>query len=140
MSAPRSRPSGHVDGHRAVLRALAVAVHQPAGPWADDAGHAALQAVVLLVLGVGEEDVAVVDRPLDVEDLDLAEPALPAPAVVHHVRAAGLQGLEHGHVAGHRGLQPEPWDTDPERLGGEPAAGAEGLEPQVRGPSGRPGP
>src|SRR3954451_1516355 len=117
MSAPRSRPSGHVDRHRAVLRALAVAVHQPAGAWADDAGHAALEPVVLLVLGVGEEDVAVVDRALDVEDLDLAEPAFPAPAVVHHVRAAGLQGLEHGHVAGHRGLQTEAWSRSTAPLG-----------------------
>src|SRR3954469_19306633 len=139
MSAPRSGPSGHVDRHRAVLRVPLTAT--PGRARADDARDAALQPVVLLVLGVAEEDVAVVDRALHVEHLDLAQPALAAAAVVHHVRATRLQRLEHRHVAGHRGLQPEPRDADAERLRGEAAAAAEGLEPQLRRtpPGARPG-
>ena len=71
------------------------------------------------MLVVAEEDVAVVDRALHVEDPDLAQAALAATAVVHHVRAACLERLEHRHVACHGRLQAEARDAHAERFGCE---------------------
>src|SRR3954468_6853764 len=116
--------SGDVDGHGGLL---AVGAGQATGAGTDPPGDAGLQAVAGLVLRVAEEDVPVVDHTLDTEDLDLAEAALPAAAVEHHVRAACLERLEHRDVVRHESLQPEPRNADREGLGREAAAAAEGL-------------
>src|SRR3954466_9533229 len=111
--------SGDVDSHGGLLT---VGAGQATGAGTDHPGDAGLQAAAGLVLRVAEEDVPVVDDALDTEDLDLAETALAAAAVEHHVRATGLERLEHRDVVRHERLQPEPGDAHREGLRCEAAA------------------
>src|SRR3954466_8845277 len=129
---PAGVTSGDVDGHGGLLT---VGAGQATGAGTDHPGDAGLQAVAGLVLRVAEEDVPVVDDTLDTEDLDLAETALAAAAVEHHVRATGLERLEHRDVVRHERLQPQAEDAHREGLRCEAAAAAEGLDPQVGGPA-----
>ena len=94
------------------------------GDGSRDAGpHPAALGALL----VAQEDVAVVDDPLEAVHRRTRRGA-----VVHHLGAAALGGVEQGAVGRDDRLEAEPRDQDPEGPGRAAARAAEALEAQPR--------
>src|ERR1700730_3531911 len=98
---------------------------------ADDPRHTGAQLRVRRLLLLAEEHVAVVHHTFRRKDRQCAQTAFTAPTVEDHIDTRGFHGLEHGLADRHIELATEPGNLHLERLGGETAAVAEGLEAQL---------
>ena len=80
---------------------------------------------------VAEEDVAMVDLAVDLDDVDGAQAAFAALAIVHHVVAAGVEHIEHRALARDFELDIGALQAHAKRLGRQRAAGAESLVAEI---------
>ena len=71
------------------------------------AGHTGAQLVGLPLLLLTEEHVTMIDGAVDIDNVDLAQPALALAAVEHHVRAGSLESVEQRVAGPNDGLDAE---------------------------------
>jgi hypothetical protein len=95
--------------------------------------HASHDRLVTVVLLCAEEDVAVIDLRIDLDDAYGTQPALAAQAAPHHVDPIVLEGAEQGTVASDADfLILSVSEADDELLGREASSRGESLELQLR--------